>query len=135
MPEPDFDSVAGTFSDFQPPVSTEIRQADQALHPDGSALVAVIMKARGEPHVKPQVDHIVSMMIRDGALDGVVQGGSEMDALQALVAADFIVSYNQDGKSREELIRMTTERRRQFRRRLGFGQQRGAYNEDLAGGE
>lgn len=86
--------------------SNAVKEVDQALHPDGSNIVLLMMKSRGNPSVKAQADHILSMSIKRGELTTVLKssGGKPLNAATALLLADNINSYNQRGESRAELL-------------------------------
>lgn len=83
-----------------------VREVDAALHPDGSNLLHVMMKSRQDSKTKAEADLIMAMGIRRGEWsDNLKQpGGKRFNAASALLMADAINSYGQDGKSRDELL-------------------------------
>ncbi len=85
--------------------SNPIREANEALFPDGRNLIGLLMKGRLNPVVKPQADHILSMAIRRGKLDRALGlNGKELNAAEALYVADVINSYGTNGLSRDEML-------------------------------
>ena len=86
--------------------SNAVREVDAALHPDGSNLLHVMMKARLDPKVKAQADVILAMGIRRGEFSDAVRDarGKTLNAASALLMADAINSYGQNGKARDELL-------------------------------
>lgn len=102
--EPDWDDELGGYS--QDASANIIRDADDALFPDGTNLVRLAMKARVNPQIKAQADHILSMAIRRGELDAVFGHGvgKKMNAATSLLWSDHIHSIGMSGLSRDELI-------------------------------
>lgn len=104
-----------------------VRDADAALFPDGRNAIQVLMKARVEGGLKPEIDHILSMQLRRGVFDSVLgEGfGSRLDAGGALVFMDQVTSMGLGGLGREELIEafgaLPTMQRRDMGRRQSQG--------------
>lgn len=83
-----------------------IRDADRALFPDGTNPLMVLMKARVDANLKPQLDHILSVQLRRGAFDAILGpgAGKGLDAFGALAIVDQFSSIGLGGLAREEII-------------------------------
>ncbi len=85
---------------------THIKQVDEALHPDGTNFVEILMKTRIDPAVQPQMDHLLSDAIQSGTFDIPFFKGKNPNAVESLLAAHAITQYAINGQSRFEFTKI-----------------------------
>lgn len=84
---------------------TSIKQVDDALHPDGSNFVSLIMKTRINPKHQPDFDHIIGSAIKSGKLSVPAIPG-KLNSAEAHVIAHSITQYGLNGQSRSEFTKI-----------------------------
>ena len=85
---------------------TQIKQVDEALHPDGKSFIMLAMKTRISPESQPFLDHLIADGIRSGNIDIGFFDGKSPNAAEALTAAHMITQYSINGESRNEFTRI-----------------------------
>ncbi len=85
---------------------THIKQVDEALHPDGTNFVEMLLKTRVDPDIQPQLDHLLSDSIMTGNITLPFFKGKTPNAVEALTAAHIMTQYAINGQSRFEFTRI-----------------------------
>lgn len=84
---------------------TSIKQVDEALHPDGSNFISLIMKSRISAKHQPDFDHIIGSAIKSRKLNVPAIPG-QLNSAEAHVIAHAITQYALNGQSRNEFTRI-----------------------------
>ena len=85
---------------------TSIKQVDEALHPDGSSFVEMLLKTRIDPETQPQLEHLLSDSIMTGNIVIPFFKGKTPNAVEALTAAHIMTQYALNGQSRLEFTKI-----------------------------
>jgi hypothetical protein len=85
---------------------THIKQVDDALHPNGSNFIEMLLKTRIDPAIQPQLDHLLADAIMSGTIDMPFFKGKNPNAVEALTASHVMTQYAIDGRSRFEFTKI-----------------------------
>ena len=85
---------------------THIKQVDEALHPDGTNFIELLLKTRIDPETQPQLDHLLSDAIQSGTIDLPFFKGKNPNAVESLMAAHTMTQYAINGQSRFEFTKI-----------------------------
>ncbi len=85
---------------------THIKQVDEALHPDGTNFVEMLLKTRIDPAIQPQMDHLLSDAFQNGTIDIGFFKGKSPNAIESLTAAHIMTQYAINGESRFEFTKI-----------------------------
>ena len=112
---------------------TQIKQSDEALHPNTDrGILALALKSRINKRTKPYIDQILARAVQRGKLQ-LVPSEQKYNKAEALAMVDMVTSIALEGKGREDLIEIVTQRPHFMNRNRfpGMGGNGGSYNEDL----
>ena len=85
---------------------THIKQVDQALHPDGTSYVEMLLKTRIDPEIQPQMDHLIADAIMSGNVVLPFFKDKSPNLVEALTAAHMMTQYAINGQSRFEFTKI-----------------------------
>ncbi len=86
--------------------STHIKQVDEALHPDGTNFVEMLLKTRVDPAIQPQLDHLLSDAFQSGTIVIPFFQGKNPNAIESLMGAHIMTQYAVNGQSRFEFTKI-----------------------------
>lgn len=83
-----------------------IKHLDQALHPDGSNFVELVMKSRIKSRTKHHTDHIIAVGIKNGKFPISAVGSRKLNIAEAFTLAETLTNYAEGGASRSEFTKV-----------------------------